>query len=89
MNSNTITLARNADLVIAESTFANDFKEKAKKYQHLTAEQAALIAKKSKSKQLILTHFSQRYKTLEILEKEAKKIFKNTIMARDFMTLNL
>ncbi len=84
-----IKAAKNSDLLISEATFANDFKEKAKEYSHLTAEQAAQIAKKAKAKQLILTHFSQRYKTTEELEKEAKKIFKNTIAAKDFTTINL
>ncbi|MBI2498974.1 ribonuclease Z [Candidatus Woesearchaeota archaeon] len=89
LDNSCIKAAKDSDLLIAESTFANDLKEKAKKYQHLTAEQAALIAKKSKSKKLILTHFSQRYKNLDILEKEAKKIFKNTILAKDFMNIIL
>lgn len=89
LDNSCIKAAKNSDLLISEATFANDFKEKAREYSHLTAEQAALIAKKSKSKKLILTHFSQRYKSVEVLEKEARKIFKNTIAAKDFMVINL
>jgi len=88
-NNSCINAAKNADILISEATFANDFKEKAKEYSHLTAAQSALIAKKAKVKQLILTHFSQRYKNIEQLEKEAKKIFKNTIMAKDFMQIEI
>lgn len=78
-------IPRNADLLIAESTFSEALKEKAKKRMHLTSKQAALIAKKANVKQLILTHFSQRYKTTAELEKEAKKIFPKTKAAKDFM----
>jgi len=79
-----ISISKNSDILICESTYANDHKDKALEFKHLTSQQAALIAKKSKSKQLILTHFSQRYKTLNDLEKQAKKVFKNTKCINDF-----
>jgi len=59
------------------------------KRKHLTSKQAAQIAKKAKAKKLILTHFSQRYKNLEELLKEAKKVFKNTELAKDFMKIEI
>ncbi len=89
LNPNCIKIAENSDLLICESTFASDLKDKAREYLHLTAEDAAVIAKKAKVKQLILTHFSQRYKKKSIFEKEAKKIFPNTIIAKDFMKIEL
>ena len=55
----------------------------------MTSEDAANLAKKSKSKKLILTHFSQRYTTTKEIEKEAKKIFSNTIAAKDFFTYDI
>ena len=64
-------------------------KKEAKKSKHMTSEDAANLAKKSKSEKLILTHFSQRYTTTKEIEKEAKKIFKNTIAANDFFTLEV
>ncbi len=79
------TIAKNADLLIIESTFADSLKAKAKKRMHLTSKQAALIGKTAKVQQLILTHFSQRYKKITELEKEAKKIFPRTKCAQDFM----
>ena len=85
MNSEAIELARDADLLICESTFSHEEQEKAQEYKHLTAHDAATIAKKAKVKQLILTHISQRYEHApHIIEKEAKKIFKNTKIVKDF-----
>jgi len=78
-------LAKDSDLAIIEATYANTEKSLGSKYGHLTAEQAAKIAKQGKAKQLILTHISQRYEKNEsILLKQAKKIFKNTKLANDF-----
>ena len=85
-----IKMAKNSDLLICESTFSKDEEEEAKEHKHLTAEQAAKIAKKAKVKQLILTHISQRYEfKLDDLLKEAKKIFKNTTIAKDFDLVNI
>jgi len=89
MHNNCIKLAKDSDLLICESTFSHELEKEAKEYKHLTSEQAALIAKKSNSKELILTHFSQRYKSLDELEKQAKKIFKNVKIAKDFMSLEV
>jgi len=84
-NANAIELAKNSDILIAESSFSKEETEKAREYHHLTAPQAAEIAKKSKSKQLILTHISQRYEhNPKPIEAEAKKIFKNTRLIKDF-----
>ena len=84
-NNNAIKLAEDSDLLIAESTFSSLDEKKAHEYLHLTAKEAASIAKKSNSKKLILTHISQRYeKNLSIIEKEAKTIFKNCSIAKDF-----
>jgi len=88
-NPNALNLAKNSDLLITEATWGRELEKFVKKRKHLTAELAAQIAKKSKSKELILTHFSQRYKSLDSLEKEAKKIFKNTRTAKDFMEVRL
>ncbi len=85
LNKNAFTLANGADLLVCESTFSSEEKELAKEYQHLTASDAAAIAKKAKTGKLILTHISQRYEhNPKIIEKEAKKIFKNTQIVKDF-----
>lgn len=83
------SLAKNSDILVSEATFTNEQKELAGKRKHMTAKQAAEVAKASKSKKLILTHFSQRYQSTSELEKEAKKIFKNTFVAKDFSTFDV
>ncbi len=83
-NEKIIPFVRDSDLLICESTFGEDLKDKAKEYKHLSARQTAEIAKKSKSKKLILTHISQRYsKNPKKILDTAKKIFKNSISAND------
>lgn len=86
---NAIDLAKSSTLLITEAMFLEDLKELAKEYGHLTAKQAAQIAKKSNSKKLILTHFSQRYKTTDKIKKEARSIFKSTEVANDFLSISL
>lgn len=83
------SLASKSDLLICESTFMASLKNKASEYKHLTTQQAALIAKKSKSEKLFLTHFSQRYKDSKEIELEAKKIFKNSYLTKDLMSINI
>ncbi len=82
-------LAKDSDILISEATYLNDLKNKAQEYKHLTAAQAAQLAKNSKSKKLILTHLSQRYKNINDIKKEATKIFKNTEIANDFLKIKL
>lgn len=85
INANAIKLAKESDLLIIESSFLDIEKEKAQAYKHLTAKQAAEIAKKAKVKALVLTHLSERYEhNPEVIEKEAKSIFKNTRLVKDF-----
>ncbi len=54
-------LADQADMLVCEATFADADAALAREYQHLTASQAGRIAAESRSRLLVLTHFSQRY----------------------------
>lgn len=84
INSDMLKIAKNSDLLICESTYTEKEKEQAEEYKHLTAKQAAETAKKSNSKKLILTHFSQRYENKEdLILKEAKKSFPETEISED------
>ena len=90
MNNNAINLSKNSDVLICESTFSLEHEKRAKKYKHLVSTQAATIAKKSRSKKLLLTHISRRYqKDTKKLLNEAKKVFKNTEIANDFDKITL
>lgn len=80
-----IEIARDARILLCESTYLEEHRELAYDHYHLTAKQAAEIAKKANVKQLILTHFSARYLNLKPFETEAKMIFPNTFAAEDLM----
>jgi ribonuclease Z len=84
-----LKFAAGADLLIHDATLDDGLAERAEEDGHSTPEQAAKIAKKAKIKQLILTHVSARYDDTSILVKQAKKIFKNTQVAEDFMKIEI
>jgi ribonuclease Z len=82
-------LAADADLLIHDSTLGDDLADRAKEDGHSTPSQAARTAKKAKVKQLVLTHISARYNDPTVLLNQAKKTFKNTIIAEDFMRIEI
>ena len=86
---NAVKIAKDSDILITEATWSKELEKFVMKRKHLTAELAAKIAKQANAKKLILTHFSQRYKDIKQLETEAKKVFKNTVLAEDFMQINI
>ena len=87
-----VSVCKDSDLLVCEATFLKDMNAKAKKYNHLTSEDAGELAKKGKCKKLVITHFSQRYEKSEIetMVKEAKKAFgKEVVDAKDFMKIKV
>jgi ribonuclease Z len=76
-----IPIIKNADLLYHEATFLADKEDLAKKTKHSTTKQAATIAKKAGVNQLILGHYSGRYKDLSLFKEEAQEIFENTELA--------
>lgn len=78
-----IALAQQAKILLCESTYLEEDKELARKHYHLTAKQAASIAKEANAEKLILTHFSARYLNSADFEREARTIFPNTFAAED------
>jgi ribonuclease Z len=78
-----VQVARGADALIIEATYLDVEAELAREFGHLTAAQAARLAREAGVKQLYLTHLSRRYRERDVLE-EAQKIFPNTVVARDF-----
>ncbi len=89
-----VELARGADLLIHESTFSHGEAELAIARQHSTSTMAAQTALEAGVKQLVLTHLSPRYmpgnpQSPDDLLAEARAIFAETIMAKDFLTLDV
>jgi ribonuclease Z len=78
-----VDIAKDARLLLCESTYLDIHKDLAHKHLHLTAKEAALIAKEANVKQLVLTHFSARYQSLEPFLEEARQFFPNTELAKD------
>lgn len=79
-----VELAKDATLLLCESTYLEKHKELADKYMHMTAKEAATIAKEAHAKKLVLTHFSARYRDLDPFEQEAREVFLNSFAADDF-----
>jgi ribonuclease Z len=78
-----LELARGAKMLLCESTYLDEDREMANEYRHMTAKQAAMIAKEAGVQTLILTHFSARYRDQEVLAVEARATFPNTFAADD------
>lgn len=71
---------KGVDTLYHEATYSEDMKEKAVKYLHSTAREAAMTAKDAGVKQLLLGHYSKRYLDETPLLKEAKEVFPNTFL---------
>lgn len=76
-------IAKDATVLMCESTYLESEAHLAAQYMHMTAKEAATLAKEAHVKQLILTHFSARYSDLSEFEREAKAVFPNTWVAED------
>ena len=75
--------AEGAHVLIHESTYAEGETELARNYMHSTCMDAAKLASEANVKALLLTHMSNRYDDLELLRKEAMRVFENTMLAHD------
>jgi ribonuclease Z len=80
---NLIDAVRGVDALVIEATYCAVEADFAQAYGHLTAAQAAQLARDAAVKQLILTHISRRYAERDVLA-EARAIFPETLAARDF-----
>ncbi|MBC8449430.1 MAG: ribonuclease Z [Chloroflexi bacterium] len=78
-----VDAAGGADGLVIEATYCKEEADKAQQFGHLTAAQAAWLAREAQVKLLILTHISRRYHPRDTLA-EAQPIFQNTIVADDF-----
>jgi ribonuclease Z len=78
-----VELARDADLLVCEATFGDAEAGVAAAYGHLTARDAATIARDAGARRLVLTHFSQRYADVAPLLMQAQQVFPDTVLAED------
>ncbi|MDB5081970.1 MAG: RNAse [Chloroflexi bacterium] len=93
---NSVQLARDADVLIHEATYAGDDLDLAVRGGHSTATQAALVARQAGVTALIMTHFSPRYEGGNVegpgmarLEAEARNTFANSYIANDFWSFDI
>jgi ribonuclease Z len=82
-------LARDADLLLYDSTLAAGAEEEAAEKGHSTSRQAAVLAKEAGAKRLVLTHISSRYTDAHQLLDGLEGLHDDIVMARDLMTLSL
>lgn len=83
-------LAHATDLLVIESTYGKEDQELAREHLHLTAEEAASLARAADARgQLVLTHFSQRYKSVKSLVEEARAIYPRSTAVRDLDRIEL
>lgn len=82
---------KKSDLFICEGMFGDDLFEDARDKRHLTAKQAARIARDGTVKRLGLIHYSPRYTEHELkkLLHQAREIFPNSFLTRDLQVLDL
>ena len=78
---------KGSDLLICEGMFADDCLDQAKEKKHMTARQAAVIARDAEVKRMAMIHYSPRYndKDLSILLDEARSVYPSAELTRDRM----
>jgi ribonuclease Z len=92
--ANAVELARGADVLIHEATFADADESLAVRSTHSTARMAARVASEAGVRSLVLTHFSPRYFPgnevgPDELLGEARAVFPQTESAHDFLSIDV
>ena len=88
-DENIIQYIKNVDLLYHETTFLEEDAQRAKETYHSTAKQAANIAKLADVRNLLLGHFSARYKELDAFLEEAQTIFPNVALSVEGETFSI
>ncbi|MFH6985434.1 ribonuclease Z [Marinoscillum luteum] len=78
-----VDVIRDVDLIYHEATFMDDMKDRAENTYHTTARQAAQLASEAHVGQLLLGHFSTRYRDLNPLLSEARSVFRESYLAEE------
>lgn len=77
------------NLLYHDSTYDSSCADRARLYYHSTSQQAAMVARDAHVGKLLLGHFSARYDNESNILKEAKKIFPNTMLAREGLVVSV
>lgn len=80
---------KNVDLLYHESTYLHNNVDKAIARHHSTARQAAQMANLANAKQLLIGHFSSRYKEVDEFEEEAGTVFSGAIVSQEGKTYEI
>ena len=80
-----------SDLLICEGMFEDELIDQAREKKHMTASQAATIARDANVKRMCMIHYSPRYtdKELPKLLEQAKKIFPAADLSKDRMHIEI
>jgi len=79
---NLVEVCRDADALVIEATYLEEEADLARRFGHLTARQAAELAREANVRQLFLVHISRRYAERQVRH-EARAVFPRTIVPRD------
>jgi ribonuclease Z len=83
-----VQAAHEADVLVHEATFGSEEQERARETLHSTAAEAAEVARLAAVRLLALTHVSTRYFGSELAD-EARRVFPETVVPRDFDTIEV
>lgn len=72
-----------------ESTYADEDEDKAQKYFHSTARQAAMVARDAGVGRLLIGHYSSKYNTEDVLLQQAKEVFAESSLTSEGMVVTL
>ena len=84
-----VAFAKGADVLIHDATAESSLEEKANRYGHSTAKQAAVVARDAGVGRLVLTHVSPRYEESGPILADAAPVFPNTVLAEDFTQIDV
>ncbi len=82
---------RGSDLLVCEGMFENELIDQAKEKKHMTASQAATIARDAEVRRMCMIHYSPRYtdRELDKLLQEAKEVWPKAELSRDRMNIEI